>query len=159
MRQPTFHRSGSRALRCLPFAGLMFLAAPGLAVAQTPPAEAPADGKKATAAAEQKLSVETGTSAASTTAPEKAAVETAKSAGKPSPSPEKAAPDAAKPGSAPAFVDRDGDGIQDGQEHRFRHRKSAGKHRSGSCGDSSGGMRARERSGQEEGQKQHQGGR
>jgi hypothetical protein len=38
------------------------------------------------------------------------------------------------PAEKPAFVDRDGDGIQDGQEHRFRHKRGGKGHGSGTEG-------------------------
>lgn len=45
-------------------------------------------------------------------------------------------------GEGATFVDRDGDGIQDGQEHRFRkHGKGAQGHWAPGMGDGAGGMR------------------
>ncbi len=48
----------------------------------------------------------------------------------------------ATPTEGAAFVDRDGDGIQDGQEHRFRkHGKGVLGHGAAGTGTGSGGMR------------------
>lgn len=150
MRQPALVRSGSRALRCLCLGAALL--APCFARAQSsPPAETSVGAKKTSAPPEPKTAPEAGGQAAGSPAstPDRPAPAESSTA---APAPEKGKPD------SPAFVDRDGDGIQDGQEHRFRHRKSAGKHRSG-AGTDSGGARARERAGQEDGQKQRPGGR
>ena len=149
--------------RFLLVAGLLILGVPSASLAQSAPPSA-----EPKAAAEPKVAAEKSSpTSTEATGAEAAKAEAPGAAAQPAPrAAEQTAPQqksAEKPAGAadvqkPAFVDRDGDGIQDGQEHRFRHRKSAGKHRAGDADDGSGGVRARNRTGQEEGG-QHRGGR
>jgi hypothetical protein len=65
----------------------------------------------------------------------------------------------AAPEKEAAFVDRDGDGIQDGQEHRFRSKRGArNRDRSGDA-DFSGSGQFQRRRGQQEGNGPGHGGR